>query len=165
VPEAIEKYRVLAAQVFSERKGPGKDGIFKASNLEKAIKTIVEERLDNAEERMWVDSGVCKTYDLLYSSNDLANLSLVDSYVLYLQSSSTKSLCYFVLGVQLQTQATIARSGKRAVLPLLHQSCLSVFLLETPDSRKNSLMLLWVATILCDTLSKKLNVNLVPRLP
>jgi hypothetical protein len=138
----MERYRVLAAQVFSEKKGPGKDGIFKASNLEKAIKTVVEERLGDAEERMWVDVGGCKTYDQLHSSNDLANMSLLDLSVLCLQNSSIKNPRYFVLGVQLQTQDTIARSGKLAVPPLLHQSYLSVFLLETPGSGRNSLMLL-----------------------
>lgn len=62
MPEAIEKYRVLAKEVFSEKKGLGKDGIFKASNLEKVIKTIVEERFGDVEERMWMDVGGCKTY-------------------------------------------------------------------------------------------------------
>lgn len=63
MPEAIEKYRVLAKQVFSEKKGLGKDGIFKASNLEKAIKAVLEEKLGDghAEERMWEGVGGCKT--------------------------------------------------------------------------------------------------------
>jgi hypothetical protein len=63
VPEAIEKYRVLAKQVFSEKKGLGKDGIFKASNLEKSIKAVLEEKLGDghAEERMWEGVEGCKT--------------------------------------------------------------------------------------------------------
>lgn len=42
VAEAIDRYRLLAKQVFSERKAHGKDGTFKASALEKAIKDTVE---------------------------------------------------------------------------------------------------------------------------
>jgi hypothetical protein len=63
VPEAIDKYRILAKQVFSEKKAPGKDGTFKASNLEKAIKGVVERKLGSAEEKMFETEG-CKTYDL-----------------------------------------------------------------------------------------------------
>jgi hypothetical protein len=64
VPEAIDKYRLLAKTVFSDKKSLGKDGKFKASNLEKAIKDVVKEKLgpDRAEERMFVsDIEACKT--------------------------------------------------------------------------------------------------------
>ncbi|OBT69989.1 hypothetical protein VE03_00561 [Pseudogymnoascus sp. 23342-1-I1] len=63
VPEAIDKYRILAAQVFSEKKTWGKDGTFKASNLEKAIKEVVQEKLGpgHADERMFTTEG-CKTF-------------------------------------------------------------------------------------------------------
>jgi len=44
-PEAIEQYRVLAKIVFSEKKAKGKDGTFKASKLEQAIKDVVESKL------------------------------------------------------------------------------------------------------------------------
>jgi hypothetical protein len=62
VPEAIDKYRILSAQVFSEKKGFGKDGTFKASNLEKAIKGVVQGKLGpgHADERMFINEG-CKT--------------------------------------------------------------------------------------------------------
>jgi hypothetical protein len=54
VPEAIDKYRIVAEQVFSEKKSRGKDGMFKASNLEKAIKAVVQEKFGptRADERM-----------------------------------------------------------------------------------------------------------------
>jgi hypothetical protein len=42
VPEAIDKYRLLAKQVFLEKKARGKDGIYKASNVEKAINEVVK---------------------------------------------------------------------------------------------------------------------------
>jgi hypothetical protein len=64
VPEAIDKYRLLAEQVFSEKKPRGKDGTFKASKLEKAIKETVEWKLGkgHAGDRMFVtDTGLCKT--------------------------------------------------------------------------------------------------------
>ncbi len=66
MPEAIEKYRLLAKNVFSDKKAPGKDGIFKASKLEKAIKDVVEAKLGagHANEKMFVPEGYvlpCKT--------------------------------------------------------------------------------------------------------
>jgi hypothetical protein len=64
VPEAIDKYRLLAKQVFSEKKHFIKDGKFKASNLENAIKEVIEWKLGKGrgEERMFTrgDNG-CKT--------------------------------------------------------------------------------------------------------
>lgn len=59
VPEAIDKYRQLAKQVFSDKKPFGKDGKFKASNLEKAIKEVVEWKLGKgrAEERMFASGA------------------------------------------------------------------------------------------------------------
>jgi hypothetical protein len=66
VPEAIDKYRTLARTVFSEKKATGKDGTFKASKLEQAIKGVIEEKLGtgHANERMFLldNSGrFCKT--------------------------------------------------------------------------------------------------------
>ena len=64
MPEAIDKYRLLAKTVFSDKKSLWKDGKFKASNLEKAIKDVVEEKLGprRAEERMFVSGAeTCKT--------------------------------------------------------------------------------------------------------
>jgi hypothetical protein len=42
------------------------DGKFKASNLEKAIKDVIEEKLGpgHSEERMFLGSEGCKTYDM-----------------------------------------------------------------------------------------------------
>ncbi len=66
VPEAIDKYRLLAKYVFSDKKPPGKDGTFKASKLEKAIQDVVEAKLgaSRAKEKMFVsevNSQACKT--------------------------------------------------------------------------------------------------------
>ncbi len=66
VPEAMDKYRTLAGEVFSTRKPPGKDGQFKASVLEKAIKDVVKAQLGEecAEAKMFVsvdDTQACKT--------------------------------------------------------------------------------------------------------
>lgn len=65
VPEAIEQYRVLAKTVFSEKKAKGKDGTFKASKLEQAIKGVVESKLGpgRAGENMFESGGdrACKT--------------------------------------------------------------------------------------------------------
>ncbi|OBT71251.1 hypothetical protein VF21_09480 [Pseudogymnoascus sp. 05NY08] len=65
VPEAIDTYRALAKQVFSEKKAPGKDGTFKASNLEKAIRDTIESKLGkgHADDKMFMtDTMSCKTF-------------------------------------------------------------------------------------------------------
>jgi hypothetical protein len=65
VPEAIEQYRVLAKTVFSEKKAKGKDGTFKASKLEQAIKDVVGSKLGSGRmgENMFQSGGgrTCKT--------------------------------------------------------------------------------------------------------
>lgn len=67
VPEAIEVYRVLAKDVFSTTKAVGKDGRYKASNLETAVKSVLVEKLGegHSEEKMFEsdnDTGrICKT--------------------------------------------------------------------------------------------------------
>lgn len=65
VPEAIEQYRVLAKTVFSEKKAKGKDGTFKASKLEQAIKDVVGSKLGSGRmgENMFESGGgrTCKT--------------------------------------------------------------------------------------------------------
>lgn len=64
VPEAIDKYRQLARQVFSDKKHFVKDGKFKASKLENAIKEVIEWKLGKGrgEERMFTsDTNRCKT--------------------------------------------------------------------------------------------------------
>ena len=38
--DAVKAYEALAGKVFSEKKSKGKDGTFKASNLEDAIKAV-----------------------------------------------------------------------------------------------------------------------------
>ena len=64
VPDAIEKYRLLAKQVFSGKKHFVKDGKFKASKLENAIKEVIEWKLGKGrgEERMFTSgANGCKT--------------------------------------------------------------------------------------------------------
>lgn len=105
VPEAIDKYRILAEQVFSKKNSPGRDGTFKASNLVKAVKTVVEEKLGlgHADEKMFSTNGGCKTQDLSILSGGSVNNSLLGSCVLSQQSISTKSLGYFVLGQRIKS--------------------------------------------------------------
>jgi hypothetical protein len=65
VPEAIEQYSVLAKTVFSDKKAKGKDGTFKASKLEQAIKDVVGSKLGSGRtgENMFESGGgrTCKT--------------------------------------------------------------------------------------------------------
>ncbi len=53
--QAITAYEDLAESVFSETKMKGKDGTFKASKLETAVKSVVESKLGpgQANARMW----------------------------------------------------------------------------------------------------------------
>lgn len=64
--DAISQYRCLAEEVFSEKKPPWKDGTFKASKLEGAIKQVIDAKLGvgHQEEKMFeLDHGhrTCKT--------------------------------------------------------------------------------------------------------
>jgi hypothetical protein len=64
VDKAIEAYGTFASQVFSDKKQFWKDGMFKASNLEQAIKAIIEESTGDPNARMFdtrPSSEVCKT--------------------------------------------------------------------------------------------------------
>jgi hypothetical protein len=67
VDKAIEAYGTFASQVFSERERQPfwKDGMFKASDLEKAIQAIIQESTGDPNARMFdprPSSEVCKTY-------------------------------------------------------------------------------------------------------
>jgi hypothetical protein len=65
VNKAIEAYGNFAEKVFSDKKLFWKDGMFKASNLEKAIQVIIQESLGDPDARMFdprPSSEVCKTY-------------------------------------------------------------------------------------------------------
>ena len=60
-------YGSLAKKVFSEKKAKGRNGTYKASNLEKVIKEVLEEKLGagHVGEKMWELYGdkdrICKT--------------------------------------------------------------------------------------------------------
>jgi hypothetical protein len=65
VDKAIEAYGDFASKVFSDKKLRWQDGMFKANNLEKAIRAIVQESNDDPDARMFdprPSSQVCKTY-------------------------------------------------------------------------------------------------------
>jgi hypothetical protein len=65
VDKAIEAYSNFASKVFSDKKQFWKDGMFKASNLEKAIQEIIQESIGDPNARMFdprPSSEVCKTY-------------------------------------------------------------------------------------------------------
>ncbi|KAF8586138.1 FabD/lysophospholipase-like protein [Ramaria rubella] len=60
----VDLARILAQRVFSNVKPFGKDGKFKASNLEEVVKEIVKEKTQNPEERLLSGPGNqgCKTF-------------------------------------------------------------------------------------------------------
>ena len=62
VNTAIDRYDELAEQVFSEIKRFG-DGKFKATNLEKAIKSVVKDVTGNSETLLLEEdqNGLCRT--------------------------------------------------------------------------------------------------------
>jgi hypothetical protein len=65
VDKAIEAYGDFASKVFSDKKLRWQDGMFKASNLKKAIRAIIQDSIDDPEARMFdprPSSQVCKTY-------------------------------------------------------------------------------------------------------
>jgi hypothetical protein len=65
VDKAIEAYGYFAEKVFSDKKLFWKDGMFKASNLEKEIRAIIKKSLKDPNARMLdprPSSEVCKTY-------------------------------------------------------------------------------------------------------
>jgi hypothetical protein len=64
VDKAIEAYGNFAEKVFSDKKQFWKDGMFKASNLEKAIQAIIQESLGDPDACMFdprPSSEACKT--------------------------------------------------------------------------------------------------------
>ena len=63
VETAINAYNNLAQQVFSERKRSLGDGRFKATNLEEAIKSVVQDITNNPEEPLLEASNasICRT--------------------------------------------------------------------------------------------------------
>ena len=67
VTEAIEDYGTLTRRVFSDARLIGGDGKFKASNLEDAIKVIVEKKTGRTDELMMDPRpNACKTYVVPY---------------------------------------------------------------------------------------------------
>jgi hypothetical protein len=63
--EALSQYALLAKEVFSKKNLPWKDGTFKASNLETAIKRVLEEKLGKGHsDEMMYDTGgaTCKAW-------------------------------------------------------------------------------------------------------
>ena len=69
VDDAIKAYARLAKDVFSEQKWFFKDGKFKASRLEGAISTVIQEALEIGEVESrsvrMLDEEAAKWYDLL----------------------------------------------------------------------------------------------------
>jgi hypothetical protein len=65
VDKAIKAYGDFAAKVFSDKELLWQDGMFKATDLEKAIRAIIQESIDDPDARMFdprQSSEVCKTY-------------------------------------------------------------------------------------------------------
>lgn len=64
VDEALRKYAELSKTVFSEVQYLG-DGVYKASKLETAMKTVIAEQMNDPEASMMDDGScgaVCKTF-------------------------------------------------------------------------------------------------------
>jgi len=63
VDTAIDTYNNLAQQVFSDPKRWSGDGMFRATKLEKAIKSVVQHETDNPEGPLLEvsDTSVCRT--------------------------------------------------------------------------------------------------------
>ena len=63
VDTAINSYNKLAEQVFSDRKQWPGDGMFKVTNLEQVIKSVVRDVTGNPEEPLLEDSNasLCRT--------------------------------------------------------------------------------------------------------
>ncbi|KAF3936314.1 hypothetical protein ABW19_dt0208754 [Dactylella cylindrospora] len=83
VQDAIDAYDSLAQLVFHEKKLRGQDGAFKASNLEKAIKSIVG-KFDHDEEALMIDDKSrikgCKTFVCAQPAQQLGNPRLFRTY-------------------------------------------------------------------------------------
>jgi hypothetical protein len=65
IDKAIEAYGDFASKVFSDKKLPWQDGMFKASNLEKAIRAIIQDSIEDPDAGMFdprPSSEVCKTH-------------------------------------------------------------------------------------------------------
>ena len=79
--DAIRIYTDLACKVFSEKKSKGKDGTFKASKLEEAIKVVVKDKLgrEHVNARMYEKgeegSDRCRAYVSLHRSLAWSRLS------------------------------------------------------------------------------------------
>lgn len=159
VPEAIDRYRVLAKQVFSERKYRVQDGTFKASKLEAAIKETIEWKLGEgkAETKMFMTNTVSgKTYMSFDAAIEAPNnTGFLDLCAQSQQDTSTSNQDSSGHGQRIKALVMTAPSGKPLArhLRLLYSS--SVSSLEIRVSKRNPLMPLWDVTILCGISLKK----------
>ncbi|MCJ1418783.1 hypothetical protein MMC32_005134 [Xylographa parallela] len=75
--QAIKAYETLVGKVFSEKKAKGKDGTFKASKLEEAIKNVVQDSLKNMDARMYEEkeraSDRCRAFVCALGTSDVTH--------------------------------------------------------------------------------------------
>ncbi|MCJ1378166.1 hypothetical protein MMC17_001262 [Xylographa soralifera] len=75
--QAIKAYETLARKVFSEKKAKRKDGTFKASKLEEAIKNVVQESLKNMDAMLYEekerDSDKCRAFVCALGASDVVH--------------------------------------------------------------------------------------------
>lgn len=64
VDQALDEYGKIGKEVFEDRKSKGRDGTFKATALEKSIKSVVRRygnaTSDASEDLKLADDGPCK---------------------------------------------------------------------------------------------------------
>jgi hypothetical protein len=133
--EALSYYAVLAETVFSEKNRFWKDGTFKASNLEKAIKGVLEGKLGkgHSNEMMYdTRGGTCKTQVEL-TVLAVTRLISIDSFVRFQRRMLTDIHDCFALGSQTKTQDTIAPSGRQLEQRRLLQEFSNAFPSKTQE--------------------------------
>jgi len=116
VDEAIHAYARLAKHVFSAQKWFFKDGKFKASRLEEAIVTVIQEalKIDEMESRSirMLDEKAAKWYVLLHLSSHPLLIRITVLFVRCLQGIPVFPL-FSVPGFRSRTRPTTALSSKQ----------------------------------------------------
>jgi hypothetical protein len=159
VDKAIKAYGDFASKVFSDKKLLWQDGMFKASNLEKAIRAIIQESIGDPDAHM-IDpspsSEGCKTYvHMAPSSHYIAD----SSPVLFARCPQLAwgNSASFVRTVQAKMNHSTALYGRPLVLRLLLLPFSNGLSSAYHLCLNHSSMEVWVATILSSKSSMKPN--------
>ena len=158
VETAIDTYNNLGKQVFSDPKRCQwrRDGKFKATKLEKAIKSVVREETGNSEEPLLEvrDTSVCRMwvycillYEFEFQTRKMLALSVHGPGM----DLTWMPIIQFFLGVISHKKHTLARYGKQLGPHLQHPPFLSALRLVT----NLSLMMIYVVIILVSWCSRR----------